>query len=99
MILDPIETKSEFGAVANPDPRACTCHPDDHPPVPCPKKYALTHCRVAALLRAAIPFAAHDWMDAELEDDNCKLTKHSGPVTVGHWRALRIAINDLASWR
>lgn len=25
--------------------RACTCHPDDNPPVPCPQKYALSECR------------------------------------------------------
>lgn len=29
----------------------CTCHPDDNPPVPCPKKYALGECRKAALGR------------------------------------------------
>lgn len=32
------------------DTRACTCHPDDNPPVPCPKKYALQDCRAAAKL-------------------------------------------------
>ena len=26
----------------------CTCHPDDNPPVPCPRKYALSECRAAA---------------------------------------------------
>lgn len=83
----------------NPDPRRCTCHPDDKPPVPCPQKYALNECRVAALLRAAAPFADHDWYDAELEDDSCKLTRHSGPVTVGHWRELGRAINALKHWR
>ena len=31
------------------DTRVCTCHPDDNPPVPCAKKYALTECRKAAL--------------------------------------------------
>jgi hypothetical protein len=77
------------------DTRTCTCHPDDKPPVPCPRKFATTACRVAALIAAALPFARHDWMDAELEDDNCKLTKHSGPVTVGHWRALRAAVAPL----
>jgi hypothetical protein len=46
----------------------------------------------AALLVAALPFAAHDWCDADLEDDNCKLTRHSGNITVAHWRALREAI-------
>lgn len=29
----------------------CTCHPDDNPPQPCPKKYALTECRKAAAFR------------------------------------------------
>lgn len=28
--------------------RPCTCHPDDNPPRPCPRKYALTECRKAA---------------------------------------------------
>lgn len=30
------------------EPRPCTCHPDDNPPVPCPRKYALSECRAAA---------------------------------------------------
>lgn len=30
------------------DARSCTCHPDDNPPRPCPRKYALTECRSAA---------------------------------------------------
>ena len=32
---------------AEPNPRRCTCHPDDNPPVPCPQKFALTECRLA----------------------------------------------------
>lgn len=44
------------------------------------------------LIEAAMPFAAHDWYDAELEDDNCKLTRHSGTITVGDWRKLRHAV-------
>jgi hypothetical protein len=28
--------------------RKCTCHPDDNPPVPCAKKYALSECRTSA---------------------------------------------------
>jgi hypothetical protein len=47
---------------------------------------------IIRLRAVAAPFAAHDWMDAELEDDSCKLTRHSGPVTVGHWRKLRAAL-------
>jgi hypothetical protein len=31
--------------------RPCTCHPDDNPPVPCPRKYALSECRGAALAK------------------------------------------------
>jgi hypothetical protein len=25
--------------------RKCTCHPDDNPPVPCARQYALSECR------------------------------------------------------
>lgn len=28
-------------------PLGCTCHPDDNPPRPCPKKFALSECRLA----------------------------------------------------
>lgn len=28
--------------------RQCTCHPDDHHPVTCAEKYALSECRAAA---------------------------------------------------
>lgn len=28
--------------------RPCTCHPDDNPPTPCPRRYALQDCRAAA---------------------------------------------------
>lgn len=28
--------------------RPCTCHQDDNPPQPCPKKYALAECRAAS---------------------------------------------------
>ena len=31
------------------DNRPCTCHPDDNPPRPCPQKYALSECILAAL--------------------------------------------------
>lgn len=33
--------------------RACTCHPDDNPPQPCQKKYALAECRGASAAEAA----------------------------------------------
>jgi hypothetical protein len=44
------------------------------------------------LLDAAAPFADHGWYDAELEDNNCQLVRHSGDVTVGDWRKLRLAV-------
>ena len=37
-------------ALAEPeDTRVCTCHPDDNPPQPCPRQYALDECRKATL--------------------------------------------------
>src|SRR5438105_1892685 len=33
----------------------CTCHPDDNPPVPCPKKYALSECRATAAASSPVP--------------------------------------------
>ncbi len=35
------------------DKRPCTCHPDDKPPRPCPRKYALEECRQAAVANLA----------------------------------------------
>lgn len=48
----------EYPVYLHPSPKAaerntaepekpCTCHPDDNPPRPCPKKYALDECRAA----------------------------------------------------
>lgn len=34
-----------------PSERPCTCHPDDNPPQPCAKRYALTECKAAHALR------------------------------------------------
>ncbi len=33
------------------DNRSCTCHPDDSPPVPCARRYAINECRQAELTR------------------------------------------------
>ncbi len=43
-------------AMAGRDDRICTCHPDDNPPRPCPRKYALTECRAAR---------EDDWKDSQ----------------------------------
>lgn len=57
----------------------------------------MSQAALRKLLDAAVPFAAHDWMDADLEDDICKLTKHSGAITVGDWRALRLAVQEASA--
>lgn len=43
-----------------PDERSCTCHPDDNPPRPCPRKYALNECR-AAFLQMGAEVARAPW--------------------------------------
>lgn len=35
-------------ALAQPESRPCTCHPDDNPPQPCAQRYALTECKALA---------------------------------------------------
>jgi hypothetical protein len=35
-------------ALAEPEPRPCTCHPGDSPPQPCAQQYALTECKALA---------------------------------------------------
>ena len=42
------------------DRRPCTCHPDDNPPVPCEKRYALNECNVASNRRGRSPLVGHD---------------------------------------
>lgn len=56
-----------------PDP-PCTCHPDDHPPVPCAGKYALAEC-LAAVGRAP-PF---DLPDGALTPVSFTITPVVGP--------------------
>jgi hypothetical protein len=45
-------SQSTDAAAVNPDPRSCTCHPDEAP-VPCQHQYAYRACRERALLCAA----------------------------------------------
>lgn len=49
----------------NPNPGGCTCHPEDSPPTPCPRKYALRDCRMADIARR-IRYAADMVGDDEL---------------------------------
>lgn len=75
-------SREESGTGSNPAPaspagtdtRPCTCHPDDNPPVPCPRKYALTECRKAAgtfadgveakLVQTLLEIAQNEWDEA-----------------------------------
>lgn len=47
---------------------ACTCHPDDNPPVPCPSRRALTECRTAAL-EAMIAEEIRDGISTDIHFD------------------------------
>jgi hypothetical protein len=42
------ELEAALKAAPPVDTRSCTCHPDDNPPVPCPKRYAYSECVKAA---------------------------------------------------
>lgn len=65
------------------DPRPCTCHPDDNPPVPCAHQYALTQCRMVSVLKSiadiptvgsAVVRADNDWI--EMRGFTIKDAKH-----------------------
>jgi len=43
--------------------RPCTCHPDDNPPRPCPKRYAYSECVKAAEARARFDANEHNYME------------------------------------
>lgn len=53
-VLDKLDAALEAGAADEPSERPCTCHPDDNPPRPCPRKYALSECRKAAAYREQV---------------------------------------------
>jgi hypothetical protein len=40
--------------------RSCTCHPDDNPPIPSPRKCALSGCRAAAAVRPCLAVPRSD---------------------------------------
>lgn len=73
------------------DSRSCTCHPDDNPPVPCQRKYALTECRIAekdaqiAALREALQ-QAHEAMEAFTDPEG------NMPADTGEFRELKAAM-------
>lgn len=44
------------------DKRTCTCHPDDNPPFPCPRRYAYNECIKAALAEEVRQYTAMKYM-------------------------------------
>jgi len=60
------EAEIERLTAAQADVRPCTCHPDDSPPVPCAKKYALNECRAAAQADERVPLT-DEQIEAQIE--------------------------------
>lgn len=48
-LLTYIHDTATAALAAKGEHRPCTCHPNDNPPAPCPRRYALSECREAAL--------------------------------------------------
>ena len=48
-IISGVPIRDALRAALGADTRTCTCHPDDSPPKPCQRKYALSECLNAAL--------------------------------------------------
>lgn len=52
-------SEAEAKSAGSLDTRKCTCHPDDNPPYPCAKKYALTDCKIEEMA-SALERAEHE---------------------------------------
>ena len=80
------QAKSQ-GDVGTPlvDTRPCTCHPDDNPPRPCPRKYALADCKLAALERRCAELKAALQEYGEHAYD-CRAKKLCKKDEYGLWR-------------
>lgn len=78
-------------AEAKKDTRTCSCHPDDNPPVPCPRKFALTDCRQAAAAFGIGEIAANlrywlDWNKTIRERENLRVDPDIAILAVPpHW--------------
>ena len=56
--------------------RPCTCHPDEAP-TPCPKKYAISECRIAALeAEVSALRAERDAIEARTIEECAKVAHH-----------------------
>lgn len=80
--IENIGLKRELGMLDDdpsdePSERPCTCHPDDNPPRPCPRKYALSECRKAAAYREQVNSLA-----LECAESTRRAAEKSGAVLV-----------------
>lgn len=76
---------------AAPDIRSCTCHPDDNPPLPCPRKFSLTECRQAATVFGLGEIAANlrywtSWNKRDRAKENLTTDENTSIMCVPpHW--------------
>lgn len=64
--------------------RPCTCHPDDNPPRPCPKRYALDECRAATTDTTPEVVVTQADRAVEMLNEillNCRDNYSKGPLT------------------
>lgn len=73
------------------DARPCTCHPDDNPPSPCPRKFALAECR--ADVRARIGEHPADVSLNASVDGETWLDPRSHELWRGGWNAAQDALS------
>jgi hypothetical protein len=80
--------------------RSCTCHPDDHPPVPCAEKYAYSECVAAAARRSvpatgpslrALPDVIAKWSNRADRGFNPEESDES----YAYWQGVRAVLDDL----
>lgn len=60
------------------DNRPCTCHPDDAPPAPCARRYALAECRD---IQANVMDRAQSWLNAA-DERGINVTDENGYLAV-----------------
>lgn len=70
--------------------RACTCHPDDKPPVPCAKLYALADCRATSGMKEAE--ALRDLLDLVVLPNRLRIgAEHGSPADLAITNAKKLA--------
>jgi hypothetical protein len=92
-----------------PREQPCTCHPDDNPPVPCARKYALTECRHAAELAEDRRLSGSSWERVDADGSRHRIdprrvfidaapppetpAAQNAVQRAGYWKAEHLAAN------